>query len=115
MFDIVFIGFLLFFSLLCFVEFIVFNEEILLALCFFSFIFFSFNTLSVSVFESFESRAAKFESDLLLSFVANKQVFSTTFYNLIESRGFFSKAKIESLTFSSFTSIIFALMTSFFL
>ena len=94
MFDIVFIGFLLFFSLLCFVEFIVFNEEILLALCFFSFIFFSFNTLSVSVFESFESRAAKFESDLLLSFVANKQVFSTTFYNLIESRGFFSKAKI---------------------
>ena len=93
MFDIVFIGFLLFFSLLCFVEFIVFNEEILLALCFFSFIFFSFNTLSVSVFESFESRAAKFESDLLLSFVANKQVFSTTFYNLIESRGFSLKLK----------------------
>ena len=78
MFDIIFIAFLLIFSLLCFVEFIVFNEEVLLALCFFSFIFFSFNTLSDSVAESFESRALKFENDLLVSFDITKKSITTT-------------------------------------
>jgi hypothetical protein len=94
MFDIYFVVFLFIFSLLCFVEFIVFNEEILLALCFFSFIFFSFNTLSGSIHESFESRAAKFEADLLVSFNVNKQTLTQKFNNFFLSRGFNTKFKI---------------------
>jgi hypothetical protein len=100
MFDIIFIAFLLIFSLLCFVEFIVFNEEVLLALCFFSFIFFSFNTLSDSVAESFESRALKFENDLLVSFDITKKSITTNFFSLIELRNFVLQSKIF------FTSIL---------
>ena len=59
-------------SLLSFFDFIIFNEEILLTLCFLSFLFYCFNTLSESVFSSFESRASKFEEDLLLSFSVSK-------------------------------------------
>ena len=76
MFDIFFIASLFLFSILCFLEFIVFNEEILLALCFFSFIFFSFNTLGDSIFDTFQSRAAKFEADLLLSFGPSQKTYA---------------------------------------
>ena len=55
-------------SILSFFDFIIFNEEILLTLCFLSFLFYCFNTLSESIFSSFEGRAVKFEQDLLLSF-----------------------------------------------
>jgi hypothetical protein len=94
MFDIYFIVGILLFSLLCFFEIIVFNEEILLTLCFFSFIFFCFNTLSDSVFESFNSRGAKFESDLLASFQLTKQSLSADFDGFFKFRGFFSKFKL---------------------
>jgi hypothetical protein len=66
-------------SLLSFFDFIIFNEEILLTLCFLSFLFYCFNTLSESVFSSFESRAAKFEEDLLLSFGVSKTAFISDF------------------------------------
>jgi hypothetical protein len=60
------------FALLSALDFIVYNEEILLTLCFLSFLFYCFNTLSESVASSFEARAAKFEQDLLLSFGVTK-------------------------------------------
>jgi hypothetical protein len=60
-------------------EIVVFNEEILLAFCFFSFIFYCFNTLSDSVFQSFESRAVKFEQDLLISFDSSKESLASDF------------------------------------
>jgi len=108
MFDISFIVFLFLFSVLCGVEFIVFNEEILLALCFFSFIFFCFNTLSDSVFNSFDDRASKFEADLLVSYGSSKSLLTTNFENLLQLRGFNSKFKILLTTiffyFSQFTS-----------
>jgi len=94
MFDIFFIVFLFIFSALCFVEFIVFNEEILLALCFFSFIFFCFNTLSDSVYNSFDERASKFESDLLVSYSSSKDSLTNNFQNFFQLRGFNSKFKI---------------------
>jgi hypothetical protein len=102
MLDITFILFLFIFSVLCFIEFIVFNEEILLALCFFSFIFFSFNTLSNTVLESFEDRASKFESELLFSFGVNCENLSTNFTNIYAIKSFSSKFKmlIVSLTTS---------------
>jgi hypothetical protein len=68
-------------SLLSFLDFIVFNEEILLALCFISFLFYCFNTLSDTIFQGFESRAAKFEQDLLSSFDGSKQAIISEFDN----------------------------------
>jgi hypothetical protein len=120
MFDIFFIVFLLFFSALCLIEFIVFNEEILLALCFFSFIFFCFNTLSDSVYNSFDDRAAKFESDLLVSYKLSKNALTTNFYNFFVLRGFNTKFKIVQTVvffyFKQFTSYsIFKYSSSIFL
>lgn len=51
-----------------FLEVIVFDEEVLLALCFVCFIFFAYSYLSNSIYDIFEDRANKFESDLLLAF-----------------------------------------------
>jgi hypothetical protein len=107
MFDIFFLISLLVFSILCFVEFIVFNEEILLALCFFSFFFFCFNSLGSTVFDIFHSRAAKFEADLLISFDATKQSLVKLFENYLISRGFGSKFKILSLITSNYLNAVF--------
>jgi hypothetical protein len=69
MFDLFFVGFLFILSLFCAFEIIIFNEEILLLICFFSFIFVCFNSFSESVFDMFADRASKFEIDLLDSFI----------------------------------------------
>jgi hypothetical protein len=94
MFDISFIVGLFIFSILCFFEIIVFNEEILLTICFLSFIFFCFNTLSQSVLDSFISRGAKFESDLLASFHITKNSLTADFVGFLKLRGFFAKFKL---------------------
>jgi len=105
MLDIYFIASLLFFSILCLLEVIVFNEEILLALCFFCFIFFIFNTLSGSIANMFNERAAKFESDLLLSFALTKENLVKQFETHKLARNFVSKFKVLSLNFSIFLSV----------
>jgi hypothetical protein len=97
MFDLSFIFCLFLFSLGCFFEFFVFNEEALLALCFFCFIFFSFNSLGNSVTDIFQSRAAKFESDLLISFSMTKETTSQLFYNYFAARGFGLKFNVWSI------------------
>lgn len=51
-----------------FLEIIVFDEEVLLALCFVSFIFFAYSYLNLSIYELFEDRSNKFETDLLIAF-----------------------------------------------
>lgn len=102
MFDIFFIVSLFIFSVLCFIEVLIFNEEVLLALCFFCFIFFSFNSLGDSVVDIFQSRASKFESDLLLSFNLTKQSVVKLFDNYFVSRGFSAKFKIISITVSNY-------------
>ena len=105
MLDIYFIVSLLLFSVLCLLEVIVFNEEILLALCFFSFIFFIFNTLSGSIADMFNDRAAKFESDLLLSFALTKDNLVKQFETHKLARNFVLKFKVLSLNFSVFLSV----------
>jgi hypothetical protein len=105
MFDIFFIVSLAAFSLLCFFEVLIFNEEVLLALCFFCFIFFSFNSFGDSVVDIFHSRAAKFESDLLLSFNITKASFVTLFVNYFTLRGFGSKFHILSITVSHYLAL----------
>lgn len=106
MFDIYFIVSLFIFSILCFFEIIVFNEEILLALCFFSFVFFSFNAMGDSIFDTFQQRAAKFEEDLLVSFNETKKTLTTKFSNFLKVRGFVSKFQILSACVVNYLTVL---------
>jgi hypothetical protein len=85
---------LFFFVLFSFFDIIVFNEEILLTLCFLSFLFYCFNTLSESVASSFEARAAKFEDDLLGSFNIGKNVLISEFNTSIKLQNIADKFSI---------------------
>ena len=105
MFDLYFIVFLFIFSVSCFFEFIVFNEEVLLTLCFLSFIFFIFNNLSASISETFLSRATQFENDLFVSFKAKQQRILSTFISTLTSKDSFLKLQIVE------NSILFFLTT----
>jgi hypothetical protein len=98
MFDIFFIVSLAVFSVLCFFEVLIFNEEVLLALCFFCFIFFIFNSLGDSFLDIFQSRALKFESDLLFMFISTRQWFVKLFDKYLALRGLRSKFTILSIT-----------------
>jgi len=57
-----------------FTELLVFNEEVLLTLCFIAFIFFAFSYSNVAVADIFQDRVAKFESDLLSTFQSRHTV-----------------------------------------
>ena len=56
------------FLILSFFEIIVFDEELLLAMCFICFIFFAYSYLNQSVDSIFSDRKAKIELDLLVAF-----------------------------------------------
>jgi hypothetical protein len=91
--------------LLCFFsifDFIIFNEEVLLTLCFLCFLFYCFNTLSDSVFGTFESRAAKFELDLLQSFNTTKTSLVYDFNGFLSLQAFYDKFMILLLILSNF-------------
>ena len=90
--------------LLSFFDIIVFNEEILLTLCFLSFLFYCFNTLSDSISSSFESRAAKFEQDLLFSFSSTKASLTNDFDTHLKLQSFIDQFTILMLSLSSFLS-----------
>jgi len=97
-------------SLLSFFDFIIFNEEILLALCFLSFLFYCFNTLSESVFSSFESRAAKFEEDLLASFDSSKLAIISEFNNYTKLNRFVEQFSILLFCLSYLVSECFSFL-----
>jgi hypothetical protein len=105
MFNAFFIASLLFFSIFCFFEIVVFNEEILLALCFFSFLFFCFNAIGNSIFESFQSRASKFEEELLSSFNLSMQALVSKFSYYLKSRTYVSKLNVFSVCINHFLDI----------
>lgn len=71
---------LFFFCLLSFFDFIIFNEEILLTLCFLCFLFYCFNTLSGSIASMLNDRSAKFEADLLISISESCILLMKNFY-----------------------------------
>jgi len=104
MFDIFFILSFFSFSVFCFFEIVVFDEEILLALCFFSFVFFMFNSIGASVFENLTSRAVKFESDLLQSFSSEKTNIQQNFNNFMLSLNFTAKFSVLFSLLSFFLS-----------
>ena len=94
MFEINIILSLFFFILFSFFDFIVFNEEILLTLCFLAFIFFCFNTLSETVFLIFETRALKFEEELLTTFNSSKNLLVSEFNTNLMLQFFINKFTI---------------------
>lgn len=63
-----------------FLELIIFNEEVLLALCFVSFVFFAYSYLNETVASIFSDRASKFEADIITAFEA-KYVSITSYAN----------------------------------
>jgi len=107
---------LFFLSLFSVFEIVVFNEEILLAFCFFSFIFYCFNTLSDSLFQSFESRAVKFEQDLLISFDSSKQSLTGDFSFQLKFQAFSSQYAVLISSLLNFLSncLVFAESAPFF-
>ena len=86
-------------------DILVFNEEILLALCFLSFLFYCFNTLSESVAESFESRASKFESELLFTFSSSKNILITDFNVSLKMQNFISKFSILMISLVNYFNV----------
>lgn len=65
-FYVIFLGFLILIA--SFLELLVFNEEVLLTLCFLSFIFFIYTSLGESISSNFSEQARKYENGLLSAF-----------------------------------------------
>jgi hypothetical protein len=80
-----------------FFEFIVFNDEVLLTLCFVSFVFFAYSTLNKTFFDLFEDRANKFEADLLLAFMARFEASTIHSQDILFVKGLFVKQEIFEL------------------
>jgi len=89
-------------SLFSFFEIIVFNEEILLTLCFLCFLFYLFNNVADSVFDSFEQRASKFEADLLESFNMSKILVTAEFNVYLKQKMFTNQYVILMLSLLKF-------------
>jgi hypothetical protein len=93
-----------------FSELIVFNEEVLLALCFIGFIFFAYSYLNQTVFDIFQDRADKFEADLLSAFKGKFDGSVTFFQELLFIKGFSQKLSVfEALTDNYVNVIVLAL------
>ncbi len=115
MFDLYFICFLFIFSLSCFFDIIVFNEEVLLTLCFLSFIFFIFNNLGATVSDTFLSRAAQHEKDLITSFKNKHNVILLSFNASLISKNSFVKFSFLEAFLSFFLTTFSNSLKSIFL
>merc|ERR1712159_66079 len=91
-------------TILSFFDFIVYNEEILLTLCFLSFLFYCFNTLSESISSSIESRSSKFEDDLLLTYNNSKNLLITNFELQSQTKNIIGKFSILFITLIDYLS-----------
>ena len=92
--------------ILSLLEVIVFDEEVLLALCFVCFVFFAYGYLNNSIYSLFEERASKIESDLLLSFELTLDQKASQSTKLLADKSLISKLKVfEELESTRFTSL----------
>jgi hypothetical protein len=92
-----------------FIEFIVFNEEVLLALCFLAFVFFSNKHLGDSVFSTFDQRAIKFESDIISVFDSKHKMSTHNAQGiLLLKESFTSLALFETSIGPKYNSFCFA-------
>jgi len=97
-----------------FTEIIVFNEEVLLALCFVAFVFFAYSKLNDSISMFFKDNALKLENDLLFSLILKSEkivsqfeqyYFSQKLQNsnsLLETIALFSVSNFINTFFSNF-------------
>lgn len=81
-----FISLAIFILIAGFIELIVFNEEVLLALCFISFVFFAYSYLGDTIFAIFDDRAKKFEGDILVAFDSKHSSISAYANDLLLSK-----------------------------
>ena len=96
-----------------FTEIIVFNEEVLLALCFVFFVFCAYSYLSDTVSEAFESRAAKFESDILAAFQSKYISIESFSSELLESKAILTGFTLyEACLINYFTAVSSKLKSS---
>ena len=65
-----------------------------------------FNSMGGTISETFESRATKFEEDLLLSFGLSKEALTTKFSGYIAQRGFASKFMILSAVITNYLATV---------
>lgn len=68
---------------LSFAELLIFNEEVLLALCFIAFIFFAYSSLSDSFSSDFEAQTLKLINDLL---AASNQKITTAYVDFQDAK-----------------------------
>jgi hypothetical protein len=66
--------------------------------------FFCFNSLGDSIFDTFQSRASKFEDDLLISYDNTKDSLINKFDGFATSRSFVSKFKVMSQCITAYLS-----------
>jgi hypothetical protein len=82
--------------ILSFLEFIVFNEEVLLYLCFFSFVFLIYQNLNQSISEFFEDNSNNIEKpirkSLLIQYVFKQDLITTMIYSIKTSFFFFKSS-----------------------
>jgi hypothetical protein len=96
-----------------FIELIVFNEEVLLALCFISFVFFAYSYLNETIFDIFNDRAKKFESDILVAFESKHNAISLYANDLLLSKMILSGLSLfETCTRSHITFVFDSVRSS---
>ena len=69
-----------------FTEILVFNEEVLLALCFIAFVFFAYSKLNNTISSFFKDNALKLENELLYSLVLKSEKIIIQFNDSYHSR-----------------------------
>ena len=90
-----------------FTEILVFNEEVLLALCFIAFVFFAYSKLNNTISSFFKDNALKLENELLYSLVLKSEKIIIQFNDSYHSRKLQnSNLLLESLALFSISSFI---------
>ena len=90
-----------------FTEILVFNEEVLLALCFIAFAFFAYSKLNNTISSFFKDNALKLENELLYSLVLKSEKIIIQFNDSSHSRKLQnSNLLLESLALFSISSFI---------
>jgi hypothetical protein len=95
------------FCILSFFDIIVYNEEVLLTLCFLCFIFYCFQTLSGQVAEMFETRASQFEQNLLITYNGTKNLVISEFNTHIKLLNLMTNFKLLSKSLLNGIAVLF--------
>jgi len=106
-FNVTYLVFLVSLLVLFFTEFIVFNEELLLTLCFLSFVFCFRNLLQQSFYSFFIDHALKIENDIIVAFSSKQLAISSYLSSLMIAKLFLTNALCLSHLLLHFVSRFF--------